>query len=368
MNQDRLTHTLHEHKDSLTDPIPDTIRESLDHTYEQLEAVDIHSIRSRYRSRRRFKRAGLSAAAVLAAVGLVIGSGVVSPAMASTLKKIPWINSLYEQFGDAGLAAASRNGMVTEETYSLMKAGRTVTISNVMYDGARLSAVVKVQGEKKLPDYVIGTFSVKAKVNGEQGPYSFSMGVPKRIDDKTLLRIINMGHAGYDGSTEQAYEFPDKFELSLSIGIAKRKGVDNGIYDFKIPIEKNAPGAIVLTSSEVKKYDEVTLSIERLEITPATIHLVTLLGNSSKGDLFSGRRFLRYALFDESGNEFNYIYGGGAIAVGDKDLSKGTQDYEGPVTMPKAIIIKPYIWNIEGKDGKESRDYIKELEITIAVP
>ncbi|TVY03194.1 DUF4179 domain-containing protein [Cohnella terricola] len=373
MNHDKLIRSLRDNKDLLSDRIPDSIREALDHTYERLSEVDLKPIRNRRRNRGIIMRAGLSVVAALIAGVLLIGSGFISPAMAKSLKQFPWINSLYEHFGDAGLIAATLNGMVKEETYSQTKSGRTVTVSDFMYDGARLSVAVKVHVDGKLPDYAIETFSVNARVNGEEGPYTFSIGATKRIDDSTAVRIISMGHSGFDGRTSEAYEFPDAFELTLKIATAPRKGVDNGIYEFTVPIEKNAPGAVELSSTEEKQYEGVTLRIEKLEITPATIQLITLLGMSANSEVepparFNGNKFLLYALFDENGNEFKSVNGSSGVRVGEQDLFKGTQNYEGTATLPKSITIKPYAGWIKGPNGERLNNYIKELEITLELP
>jgi len=376
MSTDKLANALREDKGLVPDRMPELVRKAVDQAYERLAEVDPASIRRRRRNRRGLRRAGAVLVFLLVAGGLLIGSGFVSPAMANSLKQIPWIQSLYERFGDEGLAAATRNGMVRKENYSLTKAGRTVTISDLMYDGARLSVAVQVQADDgKLPNAAVETFSVNARVNGEDGPYSFSIGGTKRIDERTAVRIIDMGHSGFDGRTQQAYDFPDAFELTLSIAIAPRKGIDDGIYDFIVPIEKNAPGAVTLSSDQIIEYEGVTWQVESLEITPATIHLVTLLGIAADTTTetparFKGNRFLRYALFDENGNELKSLGGGSSIRVGDRDLFKGKQDFVGIGTsaMPKTITVKSYAGWTKGPDGKPENDYIEELEITLELP
>jgi len=368
MNQDKLTRALRDTENFLPERLPDRVREALDHAYERLSEIDLNPIRKRRRKRRLLVRASLSAAAVLIAGVLLIGSGFISPVMANSLKKIPWINSLYERFGDPGLVTATRMGMVSDEPYSRTNADRTVTLSDLMYDGARLSFAVKFHGDGKWFAEEVETFEVDARVNGEQGPFSYSIGNTEWIDESTAVRIINMGHSGYDARTEQAYDFPDAFELTLSIAMGPGKE-----FEFVVPVEKNAPGAIETTASEIKNYEEVTLQIEKLEITPATIHLVVLLGVAANSEVepparFHGNKFLQFALFDENGNEIKHVTLPSYSRVGDQDLFKGKQNYVGTSTLPKSITIKPYPRRIKGPDGKSENDYIKELEITLELP
>ncbi len=368
MNQDKLTRALRDTQSFMPERLPDRVREALDHAYEQLPDIDLTPIRKRRRNRKLLKRASVSVAAVLVAGILLIGSGFISPSMANSLKQIPWINSLYEHFGDAGLVTAVRSGMVTDKPYSQTKAGRTVTISDLMYDGARLSVAVKVHEEGKLSEEELEAFEVDGRVNGEQGPLSYSIGNTQWIDESTAVRIINIGHSGYDARMDQAYEFPDAFEFTFSIAMSSGKE-----YKFVVPIEKNAPGAIELTKSEIKKYEGVTLQIDKLVITPATINLVALLGVTASSEVepparFYGNKFLQFALFDENGNEIKHVDLAGYYRVGEQDLFRGKQNFVGASTLPKSITIKPFARRIKGSDGKSENDYIQELEITMELP
>lgn len=344
------------------------------HTYEQLASAEAERSRRRYRLSRRIQRLFIGAACLLLACGLVVGSGFMSPAMAESLRHIPLLDRLYEKFGDPGLAAAERNGMVAPESYTQTKAGRTVTVSNFMYDGARVSFAVKIHAEdRKLQDYEYGTFGVSADVNGEDGPYSFSSRGAERLDDSTALKIIDMGHSGYDGRTGKAYAFPAEFELSLKVAIFPLKGVDNGIYAFTVPIVKNTPSATVLASDEVKTYEGITYQVERLEITPATTHLVTLQGipaNMSEElpQKLKEHRSLSAALFDENGREIKDLGSSGTTRIGDQDLFRGMQDFEPLSPLPKSITVKPYAGYKKLADGQVVPNYIEELELTIELP
>lgn len=110
--------------------LPDEVRQRLDDTYASLPE------RRARRWRKPFAYVTASAAIVLLATVVI---GFVSPTMAQVLSRIPFVGSVFEAAGDAGLQISSREGLATVVNQTAIDQGIEITMNEVIYDGIRLS-------------------------------------------------------------------------------------------------------------------------------------------------------------------------------------------------------------------------------------
>ena len=71
--------------------------------------------------------------------GLISSSAFVSPAFANTLKSIPVIGSIFTIIGDKGLQEVEKSGLSKSTNEEISVGDSTFKITDVIYDGSRLS-------------------------------------------------------------------------------------------------------------------------------------------------------------------------------------------------------------------------------------
>ncbi|OAB76995.1 DUF5643 domain-containing protein [Paenibacillus crassostreae] len=153
----------------------------------------------------------------------------------------------------------------------------------------------------------------------------------------------------------------------------------SGIQDpFKlnIPVEMNTKNNVVLTPSISRKYENINLKLEKIELTPITTNLTTRLEvpKNMKISSLEPRNSIGYHLFNEQGEQVHITGGQGSSATNGNVLIMDTR-FEPFASIPKSITLKPYHHVYKdnttefemGADGHIKVEYIPELEITIPV-
>ncbi len=100
----------------------------------------------------KFAKRAVLAASVVGILGAgVVGAGFVSPTMAATLKQIPGIGSIFYGLSSDEIQTAVDKGILSHPNESVTHDGITLTLSDVLYDGTRLSFSIERKGEN-LPE------------------------------------------------------------------------------------------------------------------------------------------------------------------------------------------------------------------------
>lgn len=352
-----LNYELEQAKDEVEEAqqLPDTIRTRLDRTYEILENTPPA------RKRRRLPAALIAA---VASVLLIIGSGYISPVMAEALKNIPIIGSIFLNSGDEGLKTASRQGMTMDIDQSVTLNKTTLSISELMYDGGRISMVLSLES-KDSKSKTFGSWWDKRGKNNEANTIrfyadgeelNFGYGMSRVMGEEKNSVILTFSPQG----------LPDAFDLGVVVWHIEEQEP----FTFNIPVKISAADRVSIKSEEPKIHDNIHMNIDSLTITPATMQLIVSISGKPGQDLkefeqsvpdkykIGGFLNMDYEVVNEKGDLAQSLGGSG---YGSDGVLRNTYMYEPFPTKPKSITIKPYVQNSGDKM------YIPELEFHMPV-
>ncbi|MDU5950673.1 MAG: DUF4179 domain-containing protein, partial [Paenibacillus macerans] len=97
-------------------------------------------------NRKVWKRTVVAASAAAILGGGIIGSGFVSPAMAEALKQVPVFSTLFKGTTEESVKTAMDQGIVKAPNLSVTHDGVTLKLSDLLYDGTRLSFMLDREG------------------------------------------------------------------------------------------------------------------------------------------------------------------------------------------------------------------------------
>ncbi|WP_019911377.1 DUF4179 domain-containing protein [Paenibacillus sp. HW567] len=368
MNLQQLEQELEQLKDQKDEELPELVRFRMDATYQSLN--DIAALpHSAFRRRSWLRRILIAAASVAAAVMLTIGLGFISPAMAQTLKQLPFMESVFRLAGDSGLKQASVAGVTSDTVQSVTYGGVTLSVSELMYDGSRLSLVLT----KKEADSGNQSFAERWNARDRQ------LGIANNIDfyingelANTAWGLSSGGEAAPDSLIVTALEspglhVPEAFNFKMVVYLAD---IEQS-FTFEFPVIKKTLQSVVLTPEAVQTFDHINLHIKRLELSGTTIRLITEVKGAPGQDIkelqeaipdkYKATGFLNllFELMNERGETAVMI---GANGNGQVNTLSSSTSYEPFTVMPKSVVVKPYIISGDG-----SKKYIPELEMTIPV-
>ena len=194
----------------MTDKIP-SFKEEIDNIHvptEKLDAIITNTVQSKVVTKKKSFRNQLlySVGAAVAAIGLLIGSASVSPAMASFVSHIPFIGSIFSESGDKGLERVSNMGLTHVVKQSKTIDGKTVTIDEVFFDGTRFTVSYSFESEEPLGEnYLSGPLLT---IDGEEFAGGLTTSGPTNITPTYYTWV---------GSVfVYTPEAPDKFDLGFS--------------------------------------------------------------------------------------------------------------------------------------------------------
>ncbi|HEY2494512.1 MAG TPA: DUF4179 domain-containing protein [Paenibacillus sp.] len=341
----------------------------VEQTMKRVESSNLRDTRNNHTHRRNgHRRAMITVVSAAMVFTLVIGVGFISPTIAASIKQIPGMDTIFRFAGDLGLRSADEKGLVTRLDASVTHDGLTLNVPGVLFDGTRVSIGIERQTseEKFLEDNVQGNISgVKLLINGEtvqsMGPFM----LPGKDENTTFLQISDLHNQG-------GKALPDKFELTLTMTVS---GISEP-FKFNIPVEKNTKDNVVLTPSVTRKYENINLTLEKVEITPITTNITTRIKFPEHMRRSSSQPHLRYGIYDDKGNELQLINGNGSYPTGRGSVILMDSRFEPFATIPKSITIKTYKLIPQKGDksqfeldenGKAKRVYFSSLEITLPI-
>lgn len=123
----------------------DLVNQTMDKYENKRNSKQPESFRTHKKMRQRVMMMTASAAMILS---LLFITSLISPTMAATIKEVPLLSSIFKLTGDLGLKAADEKGLSTKLHTSVTKDGFTLSVSEVVYDGTRVSiAIERLQTE-----------------------------------------------------------------------------------------------------------------------------------------------------------------------------------------------------------------------------
>lgn len=322
-----------------------------------------------------FKKTAIAAtiAGVLGAG--ILGAGFVSPAMADTLKKIPGIGILYQGTTPQSLELARSQGMLSQPGLSVTHNGVTLKLTDLLYDGTRLSFQLEHEGGLDFSGGTIGQLIEPPAVLADGQQIKFTSGA--------FGDIPYQDHA-YLAELSGDLNLPNEFTLTVE---AKVKQM-NETFTFTAPV-KIMDTALTVTPNITKTEGAFSYTVQQLKVTPVSTRLVL----NSQGEVPQSAEqsgefhasMMYYELVDDQGNSID------PNRYGFYDSKPETEYYLNELyppfaNTPKTITIKPYTLTVKSDDftiagqKKDSngnilpgrgnlgkRTYLKNLETTITL-
>lgn len=330
------------------------------------------SFRTHKKMRQRVMMMTASAAMIFS---LVFITGLISPTMAATMKEVPVLSSIFKLAGDLGLKTADEKGLSTKLHTSVTKDGFTLSVSEVVYDGTRVSIAIErphIENEKEtLQERIsdIKLFINDVPINSFAPENSNSIGImmhPGKDNDSAIIEFADLRNQG-------GRPFPEQFDLTISTTIT---GIQNPL-KIDIPVKNKIEDYVTLQPNVSRDYDNIRFTVKKIELTPITTNITTqiILTDNSKFTLSPIAKDMDVDIFDEQGNKLKLINGNGWNDPNDSDqiIDYRFHPFE---SIPKTITFKPYIQLYEenqmgvyklDENGKEMIQYIPELEVTIPI-
>lgn len=296
--------------------IPELVKSRLEQTLQSLEAepapaAELPDIRSNLRNKRK-RKAWYVAASALLIIGGILASGFISPVMAETLKKVPFIGQIFDSLGDDLLQHANRNGMSVPVNLSATDNGITLTITEVLYDGATIKLGFKEESPAELPVITPNFRRFEMPNLSSDDPtisWIYAMTKTRAKSPTEHIGILTFGSMNGE-ILEQSDKIPDNFTLSFTI---KQVGDVNGVkgkWEFHVPIKLNNAPTKKISVMETKKTLDgrgyITLQSVIASPLGTEIRFLTKSENTSRDPDNTGFRGENssYQVVDEDGNEF----------------------------------------------------------------
>ncbi|MUT68005.1 DUF4179 domain-containing protein [Paenibacillus sp. NEAU-GSW1] len=312
-------------------PVPDAIRLRIDETLLSLNPQKGRSKRSRSITAK-----GLVAAAALFL--LLASTSLFSPIMAQALSDAPIIGSVFQAIGDAGIRLSDEKGLVTKLNEAAEDQGIEMTITEVLYDGIRLSIGYRIRTEDDLRPG-----EVELRINGKEPSSYSSSGNWYQTED---------GYSGiltYDANDK----WPKRFNLTIHLksmdNFTRVKegsgvGVIKGSWKFKLPVRKLKEGLTVRTFDEdppSTSFGEKQIAVTGVILTPA-VTAISLNLTAPDGDSpFDSR----YFVYDDQGRQLE-SFGSSSTSEAYKEGEAHTTKvwvHAAPLqSVPKYLTLKPY--------------------------
>ncbi len=351
----------------------DLVNRTMDKYESKRNTKQPESFRTHKKMRQRVMMMMTASAAMI--FSLVFITGLISPTMAATMKEVPVLSSIFKLAGDLGLKTADEKGLSTKLHTSVTKDGFTLSVSEVVYDGTRVSIAIErphIENEKEtLQERIsdIKLFINDVPINSFAPENSNSIGImmhPGKDNDSAIIEFADLRNQG-------GRPFPEQFDLTISTTIT---GIQNPL-KIDIPVKNKIEDYVTLQPNVSRDYDNIRFTVKKIELTPITTNITTqiVLTDNSKFTLSPIAKDMDVDIFDEQGNKLKLINGNG---WNDPNNSDQIIDYRfHPFeSIPKTITFKPYIQLYEenqmgvyklDENGKEMIQYIPELEVTIPI-
>lgn len=278
-----------------------------------------------------------------ASFGLIIGSGFISPTMASVLAKVPILDSIFTSVGDKGLQIAINDENAIQLNKTLTSNGVSLTIQSVLYDGSRLVFSYVQNTEEEI-------YPLDIEINGQVINFS---------ENATGEYLSNGQYSGLI-QIKPTTPLPNEFDLSVAI---HQIGETKGDWHFETPVIKTNNNSIELPTGQTAEIDGISYEIKKFESTNSALNLQILYKGTTE-EIFNEHQILQLHLLDQDGNLIQMIDASGS---GD-DESMLYEYIFAPLSKDAtSLTISPFFMPIP-----EKREYItaaleeKNLPLTIS--
>ncbi|MFF2796857.1 DUF4179 domain-containing protein [Lysinibacillus xylanilyticus] len=299
-------------------------------------------------------------------------TSLISPTMAATIKQVPVLSSIFKLAGDLGLQTADEKGLSTKLHTSVTRDDFTLSVSEVVYDGTRVSIAIERSHIENEKETLMNRISdIELFINGNPlksfapDPENSMNGIiikPGKDKDSAIIEFVDERNQG-------GGPFPEQFDLTLSTTIT-------GIQDplkIDIPVENKIEDYVILQPNVSRQYNNIHFTIEKIQFTPITTNITTrtiLTDNSPVAELTMGMDVV-----DERGHKLKLSGGLGSYESNGSDMIMDHR-YTPFESIPKTITLKPYIHLFKeypkgefqmDENNEPKIQYIPELEVTLPI-
>jgi hypothetical protein len=300
----------------------------------------------------------LLAMCAMALVIVMFGTAASIPASAERLQKLPFVGSLFDGnifafFGDSGIVNGQRNGLTTEINKSASDQGITITLQEIMYDGARLSIGYEIKSDQL--EHVMFIQDVTVSINNGDRVWAGAESKPHMIDDNHAAGILTLDLADA--------EWEDQFDLKLDIGEVIASGLRmedrvNGHWSFRFSVVNQSLAGSTYKRFEngpAAKSDNGIFEVTGYRLTPTTTQLsYRFTGQTDR---------LLVQVKDDKGMILDWL---GSRGDTEGDLLTGTARYAALPEGSKSISVTPY-YLLQAPSNGEEPIYVK-ARTTDALP
>ncbi|MBN3523603.1 DUF4179 domain-containing protein [Paenibacillus apiarius] len=323
--------------------LPDLVKTRLEETLQSLDAVPV-------RRKTRNRKPWLVAAAAILIIGGTLASGFVSPVMAETLKKVPFIGQIFETLGDEGLQNANRKGLSAPAHFTAADQGITLTITEVLYDGVQVVLGIQEESENALPalDDSWDRYEIELRDYYADVSDIWTHKATRMISKTPAQNIGILKFESVHGlEAERDAKLPDEFTVPFSI---KQVGEVSGNWEFNVPVKINDSQTQKILPEETKQVNngKGSITLQSVISTPLGTEVRFQIAEDSSPDKqkknWSGWNS-SYILMDENGYIIPSMGGKGGPGA-QTDNSTVTMefafDYAPLPEHAKKLIFKPY--------------------------
>ncbi|MFS0838795.1 DUF4179 domain-containing protein [Paenibacillus sp. 1P03SA] len=349
--------------------ISSLVRSRLDETYASLP--DRAPARKNKPKSRLRRIASVTSAAVILGTTL-FASGFVSPVMASSIKNIPLIGSLFSSIeGDIGLRSAGDLGLASPVNKKVLYKDVKLEVTETVFDGNRAAFLLKVTAPN-LQDGKYDNGKKTVNLNNAVDNVIFSVDGKRQGDPGSILKggfFAGAGEANPDMlifeevlDTSDVRSIPDSFDAEVTLVL---DGID---HEFKVavPFRKSTDRILEMNPDAAVTKDELTFSVSALQATPLTTRIyssvaldkVTALNLKEEDRL----RRIGIAVFDDQGRQLPRLNGDG-VYVGNR-LNFDSR-YASTPGKTGYLILKPFVIKDDFTEKVQEDQYLKGLEMKI---
>lgn len=289
---------------------------------------------------------------IAAAFIILIGFSHQSPALASSLSKIPIIGSVFGDSDLIGLQQAQKKGLTSQIGETKTINGISVTLDEVLYDQNNIMIALKMESEKELGEHyfdAVMDFTIDGKrPNGSSGSYEEEVLSPT---SRTAIETISVTD-----------EMPSEFDLGLLL-----QGQNGENWYFSAPIKQADDIKEILIHHE-ETVDGIHLNVEKFSYgaSGANISFKSSEDATLADDDRDRASFIEFKMKDQNGNEIK-SHSGGVSGERVKDKMNYTSNKQFDPIDPNIteLTITPYLSLPTGGGGVEIDENGEEKELGI---
>ncbi|SEG71938.1 DUF4179 domain-containing protein [Paenibacillus sp. UNC499MF] len=351
--------------------ISSLVRSRLDETYASLPdraSTRMHKPKSRLR-----RIASVTSAAVIVGAAL-FASGFVSPVMASSIKSIPILGSLFSSIeGDIGLRNAGDLGLASPVNKEVFYKDVKLEVTETVFDGSRAAFLLKVSAPN-LRDGKYNNGKKTVNLNNAIDNVIFSVDGKRQGDPGSILKggfFAGAGEANPDMlifeevlDTSGSRSVPDSFNAEVTLVL---DGID---HEFKldVPFRKSTDRIVNRNPNSAVTKDELTFSVSALQATPLTTRIYSsiALDKVSALNVKEENRLRRIgiAVFDDQGRQLPSLNGDGVYEGNRLNFDNRYASTPGKTGY---LVLKPFVIKDDFTEKVHEDQYIKGLEMKIDV-